>query len=72
MFSSREVATMLAALLFWREENAPHGPEVTRPYLAHFGLSEIEPLSVDEIERLCQRLRQLISPESGGDASESG
>ena len=71
MFQPREVATLLAALLFWREENAPHGSDVARPYLAHFGLSEIEPLSVQEIEALYPRLQALLDADSSSDSPDS-
>lgn len=72
MFSPREIATLLAALLFWKEENAPHGPNVARPYLDHFGLADIEPLSVEEIEDLCQRLQRLLDSGSPEGSSDSG
>ena len=71
MFSPREVATLLAALLFWREENAPHGPNVTRPYLEHFGLGHIEPLSIEEIEQLYERLQALLDSDAEGSISDS-
>ena len=60
MFTTRELATVIAALLFWREEMCPHGREVMRPYLASLELEHVEPLSADEIERLSQRLRALL------------
>lgn len=71
MFSPREVATILAALLFWREENAPHGPDVTRPYLDHFGLADVEPLSIEEIEDLCQRLQKILDADSQNESTDS-
>ena len=71
MFQPREVATLLAALLFWREENAPHGPNVTRPYLDHFGLADVDPLSIEEIESFCQRLQALLDSDSKNDSPDS-
>jgi hypothetical protein len=60
MLTSREAATILAALLYWREEMCPHGPAIMRPYFKHFQLNRIKPLTVDEIEQLCLRLRATI------------
>ena len=54
----REVATVLAALLYWREENVPHGREIQRPYLEAVGKGHVEPLSEAEIHRLSERLRR--------------
>jgi hypothetical protein len=32
MLDARETTTILAALLYWREEMCPHGREVMQPY----------------------------------------
>ena len=60
MLTLREAATILAALLYWREEIIPHGRTIMRPYFKHFKLTRIKPLTADEIEQLCQRLRTLV------------
>ena len=60
MFTTREPATLLAALLFWREEMCPHGREIMRPYFASLELEHVEPLSADDLERLSERLRALL------------
>ena len=57
MLSSRETATVLAALQFWRQEMCPHGRAVMRPYFADFGLEKVKPLTVKEIGQLMDRLR---------------
>lgn len=57
MFSSRERATVLAALQYWRQEMCPHGHTVMLPYFADFGLDQVKPLNVKEIGRLMDRLR---------------
>lgn len=59
MFNERELATMLAALLFWREEIASNNNRSALPYLKSVGRSQVEPLSVDEIKRLARRLRNM-------------
>jgi|GEM_PF-3351989 len=59
MFNTRELATLLAALQFWREEITPHGPEIAEPYLVAIGMPGVAPLRPAEIERLARRLRTL-------------
>ena len=67
MFDPRELATILAALLFWKEEMCPHPPEVMRPYFESLELAPPEPLSAAEIARLSARLRSLLGgPARGG------
>ena len=61
MLTARETATVLAALLYWREEMCPHDRAIMRPYFAHFGLSRKKPLDAQEIEKLCDRLRTSLS-----------
>mgnify|MGYP001373232904 CR=1 FL=1 len=66
MFDSREMATLLAALLFWKEEMMPHGREAMRPYLEQLGIESIEPLSANEIDRLSARLGERCRQAAGG------
>jgi hypothetical protein len=61
-FTARELATLLAALLYWKEELCPHGPDIMRPYLACLELAHLEPLAAGEIDRLSARLRALLDP----------
>ncbi|MGE3407568.1 MAG: hypothetical protein AB7I37_12185 [Pirellulales bacterium] len=66
MFSDRELATMLAALLYWSEEMSPHGVEIMRPYFDDLELGHVEPLSADEITELMRRMRGgLMKPGPG-------
>jgi hypothetical protein len=57
MFTIRELATVLAALHFWREEMSPHSRAIMRPYFKTIGFPRAVPLSADEIVGLSQRLR---------------
>lgn len=59
MFDTRELATILAALLFWSEEIAPSQNDTARHYLKSVKMPDIEPLNVKEIQRLAARLRRL-------------
>ncbi|MES2793340.1 MAG: hypothetical protein V4719_27260 [Planctomycetota bacterium] len=59
MLDTRELATVLAALLFWREEICPSPHETARPYLKLVGMAGIDPLNSGEIKRLSARLRRL-------------
>lgn len=61
MLNKREIATVLAALLYWKEEMCPHDPDVMRPYFEDLELAEFEPLSTDEIDLLMQRLRASLN-----------
>lgn len=58
MLDTRELATILAALLFWSEEISPSGNDTARHYLKSVKMVGIEPLSVREIQRLSARLRR--------------
>jgi len=49
MLQERELATIRAALQFWREEIVPHGEELARPY---FDVDQVVPLSDPEIQDL--------------------
>ncbi len=57
MITPREVATILAALLFWQEEILPHDSLVMRPYFETLGLGSYDPLLAAELEDLSTRLR---------------
>lgn len=58
MFTQRETATLLAALLYWREEMVPHGRTIMRPYFTAIGMARAKPLSGVEIDKLSERLRE--------------
>ena len=60
MYTKREMATILAALLYWREELTPHGASIMRPYFKAVRLPRTRPLSADEIIKLSKRLRSNI------------
>lgn len=57
MPTSRELAAIRAALLFWQEEMCPHGAALMRPYLEPAG---VEPLAAAEIDSL----RRVLRPEN--------
>lgn len=59
--TQREIATIRAALLFWREEMCPHDPAIMQPYFETVGCSDIAPLTASELENLSERLRSDIS-----------
>lgn len=61
MLTKRETATILAALLFWREEIVPHGRRIMRPYFRTVGVARVEPLTGAEIERLSRCLRASLT-----------
>ncbi len=62
MFTARELATLLAALQFWREEITQSGTFAARPYFKLVGRKRIRPLEDAEITRLAAKLR-AITPE---------
>ena len=57
MLTKRELATVLAALLYWQEEICPHGQSAARPYFERLRISDVRPLSPTQIVRLSRRLR---------------
>jgi hypothetical protein len=59
MLNTRELATILAALLFWREEIATCSRDVALHYFQAVRMIEVEPLTIEEIKRLSRRLRKL-------------
>ena len=52
MLIQRQLATLRAALQFWREEICPHGEAAARPYL---DFDEITPLTMNEVDELRDR-----------------
>lgn len=56
MLTKRDLATVRAALLYWREEIAIHEPEVALPYLEDRSL---RPLECDEVEQLRGRFQNV-------------
>jgi hypothetical protein len=59
MLNTRELATILAALLFWREEIATTTKDVAQNYFQSVRMGGVEPLTIDEIKQLSRRLRKL-------------
>ena len=57
MLTMRELATLRAALLFWKEEMGPHGKQVMQPYFE--GLS-VETLSNLEVEQLRSQFQPAL------------
>lgn len=57
MLADRELATIRAALAYWRDEMTPHGVEPQAPY---FDQKRPDPLSEADIERLRERLRDDV------------
>ena len=58
MLDTRELATVLAALLFWRDEICPFGNDIAQHYMKSVRMAGIEPLNSTEIKRLSARLRR--------------
>lgn len=58
MFETRELATVLAALLFWSEEITPGGRALAASYLRRVKLGRVEPLDAAEIRLLSARLHR--------------
>ncbi|QDT65227.1 hypothetical protein [Calycomorphotria hydatis] len=56
----RQWATILGALQFWGEENAPDGDSTTGPYLETVGMEEFLSLSVKEVEELIERIQEAL------------
>ena len=53
--TARELATILAALRFWQEQDAPPAHQ----YDIATDCGEFEPLDSDEIDALCERLNAV-------------
>ena len=58
MLADRELATIQAALTYWRDEMTPHGTETQAPY---FDQVSPEPLSEEEIDQLRARLHPDVA-----------
>ncbi|QDT66718.1 hypothetical protein [Calycomorphotria hydatis] len=56
----RQWATILGALQFWGEENAPGGDSTTGPYLETVGMEEFSSLSVREVEELIGQIQKVL------------
>jgi len=59
MITLRELATTLAALMYWKEEITQGSNRIARPYLKSVGMAGVKPLTIDEIEQLSARLRSF-------------
>ena len=59
MITLRELATLLAALAFWRDEITQSGDFSARPYLKTVGMDGVQPLNANEIDQLLAKLRTL-------------
>lgn len=57
----KELAMIIAALKYWRDEMEPHDPDVARPYFEGLGS---DPLSTNELEVLLDRLVGHFGSES--------
>jgi len=57
--TTRELATLLAALMYWRDEITQSGNQSASPYFNSIEMPDIKPLTADEIERLSAKLRSL-------------
>ena len=55
MFNPRELATVLAALRLWQHQLRKHGTAMTNGYPQFL---EERPLSVTQIDRLCEQLNE--------------
>ena len=63
MITLRELATLLAALAFWRDEITQSGDFSARPYLKTVGMDGVQPLNATEIDQLSAKLRTLLVSE---------
>lgn len=61
ILSPRELATMAAATLFWREEMLPHGRRIMEPYFRQVGAATTVPLNRRELERFASRFRKELA-----------
>lgn len=57
MLTTRQLALLRAALLFFEEEMTPHGPELSEPY---FEEPLPEPLTAAEVRQLRDALRRCV------------
>lgn len=61
MLNDRQLATMLAALWYWREEMALQHLDIQEPYFHCQGLDRYLPLTVGEVLELAQLLHARIT-----------
>jgi hypothetical protein len=61
ILSPRELTTLAAALVFWREEMLPHGRRIMAPYFRQIGAATTVPLNRRELERLAARFRKELA-----------
>jgi hypothetical protein len=59
MITLRELATLLAALAFWKDEITQSGDYSARPYLKTVGMDGVQPLNATEIDQLSVKLRSV-------------
>ena len=59
MITLRELATLLAALAYWKDEITQSGDFSARPYLKTVGMGGVQPLNANEIDQLAAKLRTL-------------
>lgn len=59
--SPRELTTLAAAIVFWREEMLPHGRRIMAPYFRQIGAATTMPLNRRELERLAVRFRKELA-----------
>lgn len=57
LFTRDELATLVAALRFWRDEMLPQDPDLVEPYFDGLGA---DPLPDDQIDPLLDRLRAML------------
>jgi hypothetical protein len=65
MLTDRQLATLLSALLYWREEMSGQQLEIQRPYFECQGLERFAPLTVNEVLELAQLFRVQLSGPPG-------
>ncbi len=61
ILSPRELTTLAAALVFWREEMLPHGRRIMAPYFRQIDAPKTVPLNRRELERLAERFRKELA-----------
>lgn len=64
ILSPRELTTLAASLVFWREEMLPHGRRIMEPYFRQIRAATTVPLNRRELERLAARFRKELAAHS--------
>lgn len=59
--SPRELTTLAAAIVFWREEMLPHGRRIMAPYFRQIGAATTVPLNRRELASLAARFRKELA-----------